>query len=264
MRKALAVAAVAATLLSTAPAHAATPDPVRAVRQQFAPGHGVHLSGVVMSGRKGKKKIHMELTGSYAFGTSGVTASDITIRSTLLSRKPTTWRLLFVGSRIYAQTDEPRGQLPEGKTWVRLQDSEGGRKAVSFQPVDIFRLPQLKALLSFAGPARNGVYRGTLTGKQASKITKGWDNTGFSYRLSIGPTGLPTRLHTTYTGYSDTLAGSPESADTRYSGWGDDVTIVDPPDHEVISSDDLTAATLESLYPELQEIPDRALGSIRQ
>ncbi|MFB4283070.1 hypothetical protein ACBJ59_47760 [Nonomuraea sp. MTCD27] len=251
---AAAVAAVVtgAVLLGAAPAQAAAPDPVKAVKSKFAPGHGVKISEVMMMWSMGKKSVFIEITGTYGFGRSGVVASDLTLRSVLA--KGATTRLRTVGTRAYMSGDELEKSLPEGKTWVRMDDLDAGRTPSS-QPVDIFRLPQLKGLLSHASSVQNGVYRGELSRKQANALGGG---ATFGYRLSTDSAGLPTRL---YTVQEPLFGGGGDSTDTRYTAWGHEVSIVDPPDHEVITADALTDAARDKLLEEIQEIPDEALGS---
>ncbi|GAA2210737.1 hypothetical protein GCM10009850_061960 [Nonomuraea monospora] len=256
MKKAVAVAVAAATLVGAVPAQASAPDPVRAVKRQFVAGHGVKFSETLIA--EGKKEVYMRVTGTYGFGPSGVVAADLTLRSTLVSKKPTTMRLLAVGKRVYMQTDELRKDFPEGVKWIRMEDTEGRLRAPSNQPVDIFQLPQLKGLLSHATSVRNGVHRGTLTGRQANQIKASMSTNGFDYRLSTGSTGLPTRLRTAV---KDSLFTSLNHVDTRYSAWGHAVTISEPSDDEVIDIDDLSADLADDLV-DVQEIPDGALGSL--
>ncbi|TYB59908.1 hypothetical protein FXF51_33440 [Nonomuraea sp. PA05] len=257
MKKALAVAVAAASLISAVPAQAAAPDPVRAVKRQFVAGHGVKFSETVISESEGKKEVYMRVTGTYGFGPSGVVAADLTLRM-LASKKPSTVRLLAVGRRVYMQTDDLRKDAPEGVKWIRMEDVEGRLRAPSNQPVDIFQLPQLKGLLSHATSVRGGVYRGTLTGKQGNQIKASSSTSGFDYRLSTGSTGLPTRLRIAV---KDPIFTYLTHVDTRYSAWGHAVTIVEPAEDEVAELDDLSPELADDL-PDFQELPDGAVGSL--
>ncbi|GAA4939426.1 hypothetical protein HD597_009106 [Nonomuraea thailandensis] len=259
MKRTLAAAVAAATLLGAAPAQAAAPDPVRAVKRQLVVGHGVKISETVSAQVKGKKDVYFQTAGTFGFGTSGVVAADLTLRTTLISDKPTSMRLLMVGKRAYMRSDAIQDHLPEGKTWVRMEDDESLRTPSS-QPVDLFRPPQLKGLLSYAESVRNGVRRGTVTGKQGYRISEGRVTGTFDFRLSTDSTGLPTRLHTTT---QDFDSGPLEHVDTRYSAWGHSVTITDPPDHEVVGLDEL-ASSLEWELEEYLEIADDAVASARR
>ncbi|MFC7104517.1 hypothetical protein ACFQQB_31155 [Nonomuraea rubra] len=126
--------------------------------------------------------------------------------------------------------------------------------------MDIFRPPQLKGLLSHAKSVRNGVYRGTVTGKQGHQISGGEITGTFDYRLSTASTGLPTRLHTTV---KSVLSGMLQHTDTRYSAWGHSVTITEPPEHEVAAMDEFPDSSSEELQ-EYLEIADDTVASIRR
>ncbi|MEV4168546.1 hypothetical protein [Nonomuraea sp. NPDC049709] len=256
MKRVLAAVAAVVTGIVIAggtPAQAAAPDPVKVVKSKFAPGHGVKVSEVTMTKPKGKKSVFMEVTGTYGFGRSGVVAADLTLRSALDEK--VSIRFLAVGTRVYMSSDAIDDRLPEGKTWVRMDVPDAGR-APSLQPVDIFRPPYLKGLLSHASSVRNGVYRGELSYKQAKKIDGGG---AFDYRLSTDSTGLPTRFHT---GQGSLFGGGRDYTDTRYSAWGHEVSIVDPPDHEVITEAVLTDTVYDQMLEEIKEIPIEALGSV--
>ncbi|NJP93381.1 hypothetical protein HCN51_28715 [Nonomuraea sp. FMUSA5-5] len=255
MKKALAVAAAAATLLSTAPAQAATPDPVRAVRQQFVAGHGVKFSEALIVERKGDKQKLVSISGTYAFGPSGVVASEGTLSERLTEDK-TTLHFRTVGRRLYFKGDD----LPEGKTWMRV-DSDAFKTPLAVQPVDILRLPQLKGLLSHTTSVRNGAYRGSVTAKQARKLGGDRAPAGYDFRLSTGSSGLPTNLRTQEITDRTTVS---VYDDTRYSDWGHEVTITDPPDHEVIDMADIVDSTFGETLEEILELADSAVAAGRR
>ncbi|SEG99577.1 hypothetical protein SAMN05444920_113173 [Nonomuraea solani] len=252
MKRVLAAAVAAAALLGASPAQAVAPkDPVQAVKSRFAPGHGVKISEINLIG-----KSSIKLKGTYGFGRSGVVAADLSFTSDIFSRKSSTLKIRTVGKYAYMSSDDVDLRLPEGKTWIRMKG--GGRAAISSQPVDLFRPPQLKALLSHAGSVRDGVHRGTLTDRQARKVSDGRGHDGFGFRLSTDASGLPTRLYTTD---KESISKAAEYTDTRYTAWGHEVTIAPPPDHEVIDEDAVADAIVDELLDELKVIPNEALGS---
>ncbi|AQZ66792.1 unnamed protein product [[Actinomadura] parvosata subsp. kistnae] len=255
MKKALAVAAAAATLLSAAPAQAATPDPVRAVRQQFVAGHGVKFSETLITESKGDKEKFVQISGTYAFGPSGVVASEGTFRERLTKDK-TTLHFRTVGRRLYLKGDN----LPEGKTWMRVDD-DAFKTPLTLQPVDILRLPQLKGLLSHTTSVRNGAYRGSVTAKQARELGGDRAPAGYDFRLSTDSSGLPTHLRTQEIADRTTVS---VYDDTRYSAWGHKVTITDPPDHEVIDMDDIADSTFDETLEEILDLADNAVAAGRR
>ncbi|TYB59909.1 hypothetical protein FXF51_33445 [Nonomuraea sp. PA05] len=268
MKKALAAAMAAASLMGAAPAQAAAPDPVRVVQRQFVAGHGVKFSEVMTMKGRDKKPEYLRITGTYEFGASGVAAYDVTARMTLKPGKLTTMRIRWTGGRIYMYGSA--FDLPEGKRWVSADDDSLGmdKLSPSSQPANIFRLSQLKSLVSHADSVRGGVYRGTFGSKQAVRAGFGRDAgfgpalvSGFSYRLSTDSAGLPSHLRTDRQFPVTTLQ---QYTDTRYSGWGDEVKITAPPEEQVEDMDDVLNSTLEETFQEVLEIADDALASMRQ
>ncbi|UBU14460.1 hypothetical protein [Nonomuraea gerenzanensis] len=257
MKKALAAAVAAAIVAGAAPAHAAAPDPVRAVRQQFVPGHGVKFSeALVLEDKDKKKTTYIRVTGTYAFGRSGVVASEVTYWENLSEKKPTTLHYRTVGQDLYVRSET----LPQGKSWVRMSGSAEEIRT-ELQPVDVLRLPQLKGLLSHVTSVRDGVHRGAVTREQANKLVRGRTLADYGFRLSTDSTGLPVRFRTED---KPGARGSSVYTESRYSGWGQAVTITHPPEDEVEDFDKV----LESLYAEtLQErleVTDDAVAALRR
>lgn len=252
MKRVLAAAVAATALVTAAPAQAATPDPVKALKGQFVPGHGVKVSELDRMAIEGKKPTAVRVTGAFEFGKSGVVASDVTL---LEPSKKVTLRAVVVGKKVYFQSDEFEKKLPEGKTWLLM--SEAVRANLSFHPIDVLRPAQLKGLLSHARSGTGGRYRGTLTTKQTSKLSGGYFGPSVDYRLNVDSTGLPSRFSTSL----KASLGSLETVDTRYSAWGHKVTIKAPPEELVASSEELSAAAIDAMLQELQIIPNEALAS---
>ncbi|MBE1590089.1 hypothetical protein ACFPOI_03595 [Nonomuraea angiospora] len=258
MKRVLAAAVAAAALLTAAPAQAATPDPVKALKKQLVPGHGVKVSELSRSMGKGKKPTALRVTGTFEFGASGVVASDVILRGSFL--KPSEkidFRAVTVGNQAYVQSEALTKTLPEGKTWLLMGDAS--RASGTFHPLDIFQPAQLKGLLSHAKSSTGRLYRGTLTTKQTAKLRGLYFGPSVDYRLSVDSTGLPSRF---FTGVKS--SSSSETVDTRYSDWGHKVTIKAPPEELVISSEELNRQALDEMLQELQEfqlIPNEALAS---
>ncbi|MFI7127582.1 hypothetical protein ACIBQ1_17925 [Nonomuraea sp. NPDC050153] len=260
MKRVLAAAVAATALITATPAQAAAPDPVRALQKQFAPGHGVKISEVSRTESKGEKSLTFRMTGVFAFGESGVVASDVTMRGRFTKSSPEyTFRFVVVDKQVYVQGEGFEKEMPEGKSWVRLGDA--ARASATSHPIDIFRPAALKGLLSHARSVKGGLYSGSLTAGQTRKLNGGKGGTPMDYRLSIGSTGLPSRFRTSSKLDLAEWGRLGETTDTRYSAWGHKVTIEAPPEEQVIDSEDIENAELDELMEELQIIPNEALAS---
>ncbi|MEO3855357.1 hypothetical protein ABGB08_10650 [Acrocarpospora sp. B8E8] len=53
-----------------------------------------------------------------------------------------------------------------------------------------------------------------------------------SWRMSVGPDGLPTRLVTSYSDPEYTLGPMEKKSDIRFSSWGTPVELASPPEKE--------------------------------
>lgn len=137
-----AVAAPAQAHTSTQ-AQAPAADPVSALRKQFVSGHGVRFVSTGKLSLAGVTAIKYTSNGGYAFGRSGVVASDSTQKSKyseLLkdededlkdAEKPL--RMIVIGSTAYFSGGVYTSLLPEGKTWLRLP---GVRPNASASPLN--------------------------------------------------------------------------------------------------------------------------------
>ncbi|MET7332412.1 hypothetical protein [Nonomuraea sp. NPDC005650] len=262
MKRVLAAAVAATALITATPAQAAAaPDPVKALQKQFVAGHGVKISEVTRTESPGEKPQTSRKTGVYAFGESGIVAADLTTRSNYLKSSPEiTLRLVIVDKQVYVQGGDLEKRLPEGKTWVHLGSTTN--VSASSQPVDPFRPAALKGLLSHARSVKGGLYSGSLTLGQMRKLNRGRGSSlPIDYRLSTGSTGLPSRFRTSSTLNLGGWGRLGDTTDTRYSAWGQKVTIVAPPEEQVIDSEDIKNAELDELMEELQIIPNEALAS---
>ncbi|MEW1838165.1 hypothetical protein AB0392_09420 [Nonomuraea angiospora] len=260
MKRVLAAAVAAAALVTATPAQAAAPDPVKALQKQFVAGHGVKISEVSRMEATDAAPSTSRVTGTYAFGDSGIVAADLTLRSKPKKSSPVmTFHFLIVNKQVYAQGQGLEEDLPEGKTWVRFGST--ANVTGTSHPVDIFRPAVLKGLLSHARSVKSGLYSGSLTAKQLRKLNKDRGGLPMDYRLHIGPTGLPSRFRTSSDLNFGKWWGVRETADTRYSAWGHKVTIEAPPEEQVIDSKDIENTELDEMLEALQLIPNEALAS---
>ncbi|XVQ87274.1 hypothetical protein ACQP2K_07615 [Microbispora siamensis] len=285
MKRALMALACAATAALVAPAVAApaqaqtstqaqapAADPVAALRKQYVAGHGVRFvsSGTVsMAGVPG---IKFTANGGYAFGRSGVIASDSTQKtkySDLLkdededlkdAEKPI--RTIVIGSTGYLSGGVYASMLPEGKTWLRLpgvRPNSSSTLGAFVNPTDWRSLKAVLATTKAKGPggsvngAKTTLYRGTITLAQLMKASPSVKNTLASLGSNPGKTVVSWKL---WIGADQLVRRASASADlklkfdgdsftftlsdvTTFAGWGRKVTVKAPPKSQVANLSDL-------------------------
>lgn len=257
--------ASAAALLTAAPAQAAPADPVKALKKQYVAGHGVRFSETSRTSMDGKSTGASSTNGVFQFGKSGIVASDVRNRAKgknadlYSSLMPT--RLITLGEYAYAQGGIYSADLPEGKKWVRYPNTTLTFSSYS-QMLDIFEPKVLNALVTHAKSTKGGIYRGSLTVKELSKIygekvDKKVGKIKIGYLLALNSKGLVTRVVSDWTLDFGVLGKSRSTTDTRFSGWGAKVTVKAPPADQVIDVSDLTE---DSGVP--QDIPNGSLNSL--
>ncbi|MBX6387339.1 MAG: hypothetical protein IRZ07_30905 [Microbispora sp.] len=265
--------AQAQTLTQTqtfAQAQARTADPVAALRKEFAAGHGVRFVSTGTLSIAGVTAIKFSENGSYAFGRSGVIASDTTRKtkySDLLkdededlkdAEKPV--RTIVIGKTGYLSGGSIASLLPEGKTWVRVPGVRPGSASdLQFvNPTDTRSLKTVLATTKAKGPGGrvNGVkttlYRGTITLAQLTKVNPSLksglallaSNPGkavVTWKLWIDANQLVRRVSASTNlkakgkqSFTFTL-----SNDATYAGWGKKVTVKAPPKSKVAKLSDL-------------------------
>ncbi|MEV0202646.1 hypothetical protein [Nonomuraea sp. NPDC050691] len=252
--------AAAATLITTAPAHAtAAKDPAAAVKKQYVAGKGVSFTErtTIFQGRQ--RQVFVRRNGTFQFGASGITASDITgkfnIKASDLGEDAdsevgkmmrTPERVITVGNATYLSGSLWASAVPEGKTWYKAPSKYfGGLMGVYGQPLNIVGEPAtLKTLLKGAKPAAGG-YTGKITVGELRKLSrsaranfilaeaKGKQlKAVISWKLAVDAKGLPTRLTTVLPG-KVLSAQAPKDAgfsvETSLTGWGSTVKITAPP-----------------------------------
>jgi hypothetical protein len=100
----------------------------------------------------------------------------------------------------------------------------------------------LKAVLATTAKQSGGGYEGTITlgalhavspSFQAEDLTDTREaGLVMSWRMSVGPDGLPTRLVTSYSDPEYTLGPLEKKSDIRFSSWGTPVKLASPPEKE--------------------------------
>ncbi|GAA1759906.1 hypothetical protein AB0K40_41735 [Nonomuraea bangladeshensis] len=235
-------AACAATLVIAAPAAQAAPiDPVKALRKQYVPGHGVRFTETASTKVNGKTMANEKSSGRLAFGKSGVVAVDVSTKN----RRSTSFspdRLISVGGHTYVQGGIYGKDLPEGKKWVRYSDSPAG--ATMNQPVDVFEPKVLRLLLTKAKSNKGGTYKGEISYKDiakayGSKLTGPVSKIKVSYALGVNGKGLVTLLRTSWTLDFGVLGKTVGVTETRYTGWGSRVSVKAPAESAWVDVKDL-------------------------
>lgn len=231
----------AAALAIGAPAQAAPVDPVKALKKQFVSGHGVRISETSRTVADGKTLATFKTTGRFAFGKSGVVASDI--KNSLPGTKSLTPpRSITIGGHSYVQGGVFSEDLPEGKKWVRYEGPAGGS---SFnQVIDVFEPKVLKAVISKAKSFKGGTYKGSLTYNElanayGAKLDGKFGKIKVEYALSINSKGLVRELKTTWALDFGVLGKTSSTTETHYTGWGSTVTIKAPAKSQWIDVSDL-------------------------
>lgn len=263
--------ATAATLVTVAPAQAAPVNPVKTLKKHFVPGHGVRISETTRNYVDGKETAVTRTTGAFAFGRSGVVASDLTTRfkapkgakdpASSLASALRSSRTISVGGHVYAQGGVFSESLPEGKKWVRYP---GDRTGSADQLIDALNPKVLALALANAKPVK-GDYRGTITYKELAKLykLKAPGRIGaitIKYLLDTDAKGQVARVVSEWTLDFGLLGTSRSVTETRYTGWGSKVTIKAPAKSQWVDVADLLAEDAE--LP--KDIPDNAVGSLGQ
>jgi Ni/Co efflux regulator RcnB len=257
--------ASAAALMTAAPAQAAPADPAKALKKQYVAGHGVRFSETTRTSTDGKSGGTSSATGVLAFGKSGIVASDVRNRAKgkdaqiFSSLMPN--RMITLGKYAYAQGGIYSEGLPEGKKWVRYPNGGVGYTRYN-QMLDIFEPKVLNTLVTHAKSTKGGIYRGSLTMKELSKlygekVDKKIGKIEIGYLLAVNAKGLVTRVVSDWTLDFGLLGKSRSTTETRFTGWGAKVTVKAPPADQVIDVSDLTE---DSEVP--QDIPNGSLNSL--
>ncbi|AQZ62137.1 unnamed protein product [[Actinomadura] parvosata subsp. kistnae] len=238
-----ALVACGCLLVAAAPAQAAPKDPVRALKAQLTPGHGVRFTETTTLSGGGKAKLQSR-KGTFQLDAKGVAASDITTTS---PGRPGE-RTISVGKVSYTSGGMWEDRLPPGKSWFKTNGLLGGSSGFHGQVINPAEPKTLAALVK-KGRLRGGTLTGTITFKELEKVSRWFgasiplrmDNaTKVSYTLTLTSAGLVSRVKSSYaaTGVlaSSELKGKTLTIDSRFTGWGAKVSIK-APDPDTVTTD---------------------------
>ncbi len=267
--------ASAAALMAATPAQAAVTQapakPVTAVKKQLVPGKGVTFTERTTIDNGRMRSIFVRSSGTFQFSKSGIAASAITgklnIKASDLGElseeslfksltKPE--RTVRIGTTTYHSGSIWAELLPSGKHWYKAPHGPpAGFTGLFGQPLNIIEPATLKTLFKNAKPATGGYtgkisirdlrkvsayYRAASPGTPSAKALKAQ----ITWKLSVNAKGLPTRLVTTIPGSAMAVSESSREkmiVDTRYSGWGNKVSIKAPPADEITTKLDGDGST---------------------
>ncbi|MFC4058720.1 hypothetical protein ACFOWE_10470 [Planomonospora corallina] len=255
---AAAAAQSAPTVPAVAAAQSAPAGPVVALGAQLVPGRGVSIveSAQVVGG------VLYKVRGRFAFGKGRVAASEWTETVVDAGRRRDLGRFRNVGGIEYASGGGWAKKLPEGKTWVRMDDPPSPPERASYRPLNVFEPATLRKVLAttaaktpggVVGGARTVLHKGSITtgslyavspsfrelfaerpSARAARVEVRW-------RLWLDTENLPRRLTTSWVlpaDLEDSLHGG-LITDTRFSGWGSPSVIKAPPAGDRVDHADL-------------------------
>ncbi|GAA2390917.1 hypothetical protein GCM10010404_55100 [Nonomuraea africana] len=247
------VVAVATPAFAYSAPASAPKNPVEALKKQFVAGHGVRVSETSRMYADGKSAGPVgRMTGVLEFGKSGVVSSDLTRRSKGIDVKPddelaslfSPTRYISVKGQTYAKGGIYAQDLPEGKKWVRLPGTPEASMSGS-QVINVFDPSVLKTILKGAKSVRGGVHKGAITLSDLSKASGGGPMPGkfgkvkVDYAVTLNSKQLVTRVTSAVKMDFGVLGVMSMTADTKYTAWGSKVSIVAPPEDEVVDAADL-------------------------
>jgi hypothetical protein len=257
--------ATTVALLGAAPvqAAAAPADPVKVLKGDLAAGKGVRFTErTSLDVGGGTKMVVLRRTGSFAFGRSGIVASDITGKLAIkASDLPEENRALLIpertiriGTTAYISGGLVGSLLPEGKTWFKAPGGPpGGSTGVFGGLINVAEPATLEALVG-ASKRTGSVYTGKITYSRLAKISP-WFRAVGHYSRSAAKTVVSWKLTLDAQQHVKSLTTSHKTKalaaltiQTDYSGWGGRITIKTPPADQI-------STTLKSGEDELPEGP---------
>lgn len=241
MKKTITAMATCGALLVTAtPAQAAPKDPVRALKSELSPGHGVRFTETTILSGDPKTKIQSR-KGTFQFNAKGIAASDIKADSTATGPE----RAISIGKVSYASGGIHKDRLPSGATWYKGRGLPAGGSGFYGQVINPAEPKTLAALIKKGRLTRSAI-TGKITFKELAKVSAWFDasiplrmhnDTKVSYTLTLTSAGLVNRVKSSYaaTGVFDTNSfdGKTLTIDSRFTGWGAKVSIKAPDADEV-------------------------------
>ncbi|MFC6578559.1 hypothetical protein [Planomonospora parontospora] len=235
------------------------PSPVTALRRHFVEHTGLRISDVGRVHRDGRAVVTIWRRGRVEFDASGVYATDTTGRTEagrgairefegLIGRRLGSTRVICFPNEAYLSGPGYETWLPEGKSWLGLIGPANIKQTAALpQIVNVFEPATLGVLLSHSSVKRrlpSGAYhQGTVTLRTLYRVSPSFRDRlagppkGRSAKITVGfrlwldRSNLARRLTTTW---RQPVPGTPKRptvtvADTRYTGWGSDVTLAPPP-----------------------------------
>ncbi len=257
---AAALLAPAAATAAHAQPNTAGPNPLKALRKQFAANGGVKYR----SSTKLKNQPVATATGAFRFGRSGVAASTLTTRlrvrpadlgdDALLAALPE--HTIKIGNATYINSGLLLGKLPAGRSWVEVNKGPATGLLGAFgQLINPTEPATLKTLLSGSRSRRPGgvvdgskttVYSGTVTIAKLYKVSP-WlqgvllakpnaklARTKIDWRLYVGADGLTRRVVSSWSPAAFGGVKGKFTTDSRFTSWGRKVSIKPPADDEIV------------------------------
>ncbi|MGA4996197.1 hypothetical protein [Nonomuraea bangladeshensis] len=245
MRKMLAtVMACAALLTGAAPAQAVvTKDPVQALNAILAPGHGMHFTETTTLLDGTDERSERRRKGIFEFDAKGgVKSLDVTTTGGEYGRERVIGFNHDIGGTGYQSGGLVGKWLKKGKTWWKDSHQLYLRHTELLDYDEQLVNPAEPATL--AALLRNGqrsgdTVTGAITFKELERASRwaehsthaGWDpDTRLTYTVTLTSSGLVGRVQSmfTFSDGLDELVGKTVHVDTRYSRWGDKVSIKAP------------------------------------
>jgi hypothetical protein len=234
-------------------------SPVTALKRRFVEHTGLRISDVGRVYRDGKAVVTIWRRGRVEFGASGVYATDTTGRTEagrgairefegLTGQRLGSTRVICFPDEAYLSGPGYETWLPEGKSWLGLIGPANIKQTAALpQIVNVFEPATLGTLLAHSTVKRklsSGTYhQGAVTLRTLYRVSPSFRDRlagppkGRSAKITVGfrlwldRSNLARRLTTTW---RQPVPGTPKRptttvADTRYTGWGSDVTLAPPP-----------------------------------
>ncbi|WP_156325276.1 hypothetical protein [Nonomuraea sp. SBT364] len=235
--------ACGALLAGAAPAQAVTKDPVQALKAVLATGRGVHFTETTTLLDGADERVKRRRKGLFEFAArGGVKALDVTTTGGEYGRERVIGFNHDIGGTSYRSGGRIGKWLKKGKTWwedshqLHLWHTE--LLGYDEQLVNPTEHATLAALLK-NGQRSGDIVTGTITFKELGHVSRwaehsshvgGDPDTRLAYSVTLTSAGLASRVQSTFTFADglDELVGKTLHVDTRYSRWGDKVSIKAP------------------------------------
>ncbi|MEV0236381.1 hypothetical protein [Nonomuraea sp. NPDC050786] len=232
-----------ALLAGAASAQAVTKDPVQALKAVLAAGHGMYFTETTTFLDGADERAERRRKGVFEFDAKGgVKALDVTTTGGEYGRERVIGFNHDIGGTSYQSGGLVAKWLKKGKIWwkdshqLHLWHTELlGYDEQLVNPAE----PATLAALLKNGQQSGDTVTGAITFKKLEQVSRwadhsthaGWDpDTRLGYTVTLTSAGLVSRVQSTFTFADglDELVGKTLYVDTRYSQWGDKVSIKAP------------------------------------